>query len=186
MGAKNRKILSKAHFPPEIWTNVFEFLHTTKSFYSLYFLSKQLHSYPWKSFLKQLEFKMKEKTEFLEHFDFSYVSSLNLKGCEKISDNGLEHLKGIHTLNECQQITDKGLSHLKGIHTLNLRECKQFSDNGLEHLKGIHTLNLNECQQITDKGLSHLKGIHTLNLRECKQITDNGLEHLKGIHTLMK
>lgn len=53
-----------------------------------------------------------------------------------------EHLKGIHTLDllGCNEITDKGLQHLKGIHTLSVRYCNQITDRGLEHLKGIRNL----------------------------------------------
>src|SRR5436190_2136829 len=120
MKTKRRKVPNKAHFPPEIWIKVFEFLQTTKSFYSLYSLNKDLHNYPWKPTLRQVKFRMKRENESLEHFDFSYVSSLDLYECSRITDNELEHLKGIHTLDlsHCKQITDKGLGYLKGIHTL--------------------------------------------------------------------
>jgi hypothetical protein len=200
--------------PPEIWAHVFGFLHTTNSFYSLYFLSKRTHHFPWRNLLQQLEFVMKREMESLGHFDFSYVTSLKLCGwkygsgstgcntelqhlegvhtlnlsvCKKFSNVGLSHLKGIHTLliSECFQIGDEGLSHLKGIHTLDLSgNCKRITDAGLSNLKGVHTLNLSECYQITDKGLEHLKGILTLNLRGCHQVTDRGLEYLKGVHKL--
>jgi hypothetical protein len=147
MGTKSEKGLCKAYFPPEIWTNIFEFLRTAKLFYLLYTLNKELHNYPWKNILAQQEFRMKQEIESLEYFDFSYVSSLDL--------------------GESSQISDEGLSHLKGIHTLDLKWCEQISDKGLEHLKGIHTLNLTGCSQITDNGLGHLKGIHTLDLYNC-------------------
>ena len=56
--------------------------------------------------------------------------------CSKgIRDADLKHLKGIHTVNlrGCNRITDNGLEHLKGIHTLNLSWCKSITDNGLKH-----------------------------------------------------
>ena len=40
------------------------------------------------------------------------------------------------------KITDAGLKHLKGVHTINLSNCNQITDAGLEHLKGVHTINL--------------------------------------------
>jgi hypothetical protein len=165
MKSKRRKGMKKARFPPEIWANIMEFLDSTRTFYSLYFLNKELHSYPWKSSLNQLEFKMKQDIEFFAHYDFSYdfsyVSSLNLRGLRGFDDSEIQYLKGIHTLDlsDCAQITDKGLVHLKGIHTLSLCAFKQITDKGLVHLKGIHFLNLMYCRQITDKGLEHVKGV---------------------------
>ena len=43
-----------------------------------------------------------------------------MRGCELITDAGLAHLTGIHTLymSECARVTDAGLAHLTGIHTL--------------------------------------------------------------------
>jgi hypothetical protein len=144
MENKRRKKIGKATVPPEIWTNVFGFLNTTQSFYSLYFLCKDLHNYPWKRVLEQLEFKMKRGIGLWGNYDFSYVYSLNL------SDSG--------------HVTDNELKQLKGIHSLSLNGCEQFTDAGLEEIKGTHTLSLADCRQITDHGLSHLKGIHTLDL----------------------
>jgi hypothetical protein len=168
MEAKKRKG-STILIPPEIWTKVFEFLSTTKDFYSLYVLNKELHDYPWKSTVKQVEFKLNPNYESLEHSDLSYVSSSDLSEFRfYLTDEKLEilvkYIREIHGLNlGASQITDNGLSHLKGIHTLNLYFCKQVTAKDLEHLKGIHTLSLNACI-VTDEGLEHLKGIQTLDL----------------------
>jgi hypothetical protein len=40
----------------------------------------------------------------------------------------------------CRRITDAGLAHLTGIHTLDMSECERITDAGLAHLTGIHTL----------------------------------------------
>ena len=37
------------------------------------------------------------------------------------------------------RITDKGLEYLKGVHTINLWNCTKITDKGLEYLKGVHT-----------------------------------------------
>ncbi len=89
----------------------------------------------------------------------------------------------------CPGITDTGLAHLAGIHTLIMRECFWITDAGLAHLTGIHTLDISHGlfargPKITDAGLVHLVGIHTLDMRGCIGITDAGLTHLAGIHAL--
>ena len=57
----------------------------------------------------------------------------------------------------CTKITDKGLEYLKGVHTINLGNVQNITDKGLEYLEGVHTICLNNTN-ITDKGLEYLKG----------------------------
>jgi hypothetical protein len=45
----------------------------------------------------------------------------------------------------CAQITDAGLAHLTGIHTLDMSRCARITDAGLAHLTGIHTLYVRGC-----------------------------------------
>jgi hypothetical protein len=46
-------------------------------------------------------------------------------GCVRVTNAGLAHLTGIHTLDMtfCAQITDAGLAHLTGIQGLVMRSC---------------------------------------------------------------
>ena len=60
----------------------------------------------------------------------------------------------------CARITDAGLAHLTGIHTLDMRYCAGITDAGLAHLTGIHTLAMRGCPAIN--GLAHLRGTHAL------------------------
>jgi hypothetical protein len=46
-------------------------------------------------------------------------------------------------------ITDAGLAHLTGIHTLDMDGCTQISPVGLAHLTGIHTLLMYGCDRAT-------------------------------------
>ena len=73
-------------------------------------------------------------------------------------------------------ITDNELQNLKGVHTINLSFCDKITDNGLQYLKGVHTISLSGCNKITDDGLQYLKGAHTISLSGCDKITDNGLQ----------
>ena len=52
-------------------------------------------------------------------------------------------------------IADAGLEHLKGVHTIDLSWCKRITDAGLALLQGVHTINLWNCELITDAGLAH-------------------------------
>jgi len=81
-------------------------------------------------------------------------------------------------------VTDAGLEHLKGVHTINLTWCEKVTDAGLKYLNGVHEINLSDCEQVTNAGLKHLKGVHTIDLSCCYKVTDAGLEHLKGVHTI--
>ena len=116
-------------------------------------------------------------------------------GHTQVTGAGLEHLKGLTSLNKLSlmgtKITDAGLEHLKGMTSLtelNLISGTNITDAGMEHLKGLTSLNrlLLSNMKITDAGLEHLKGLTSLTslwLSNTK-ITDAGLEHLKGMTSL--
>ena len=114
----------------------------------------------------------------------------------KVSDAGLEHLKGLTQLQwlylDGTKVSDAGLEHLKGLtqlQRLDLDDTK-VSDAGLEHLKGLtqlQKLDLNGTK-VSDAGLEHLKGLtqlQSLCLDDTK-VSDAGLEHLKGLTQLQQ
>jgi hypothetical protein len=45
----------------------------------------------------------------------------------------------------CKRISDVGLAHLAGIHSLNMRGCTGVTGAGLPHLAGIRALNMHDC-----------------------------------------
>ena len=102
----------------------------------------------------------------------------------KITDAGLQYLKGAHTidLSSCRYITDQGLQYLIGVHTINLYGCCVFDNKWFQYLEGVHTIHLNDCGDgITEEGLQYIKGIHTMYL--CgyhSRIFLKGLECLKS------
>jgi hypothetical protein len=69
------------------------------------------------------------------------------------------------------QITDAGLAHLAGIHTLNMRGCTGITDAGLAYLAGIKTLDMSGCPGITDASLAHLAGVQELFMTGCNRAT---------------
>ena len=46
-------------------------------------------------------------------------------------------------------ITDAGLAHLTGIHTLDMSYCKRITDAGLAQLTGICRLDMFRCNPAT-------------------------------------
>ena len=75
-------------------------------------------------------------------------ASLDLTGCEQVSDHGLHALGGLTTLtslnlSNCRQVSDAGLRAVAGFTTLtslNFYMCYELSDNGLLALAGLTAL----------------------------------------------
>jgi hypothetical protein len=57
----------------------------------------------------------------------------------------------------CTEITDAGLAHLTGIHTLGLRGCARVTDVGLLHLRGIHALTIEGLKLIRGDCVAQLE-----------------------------
>lgn len=121
------------------------------------------------------------------------LESLDLKGCKKITDKGVEYLKENLSLKDlnlsCSNITNKSLEIVKEmpLHTLNLSYCKQLKTEGLMQLgeiSSLKSLNLNFCQ-VSDELLQYLKSLSLKNLEMAGTlITDEGLMQLKEMISL--
>ena len=70
-----------------------------------------------------------------------------------VSDADLAFLSGVTEVRadffECVRITDAGLAHLTGIHTLDMLGCPGITDAGLTHLAGIDSLDMRGCAPAT-------------------------------------
>ncbi len=76
------------------------------------------------------------------------LQTLNLRGCDNITDAGLLHI-----------------AELQQLQTLNLGGCDKITDAGLQHLatlQQLQELNLYNCPQITDAGLQHIGSLQQL------------------------
>lgn len=138
----------------------------------------------------------------LRHLSNNLASSLrhlDLTGCDKITDDGLEHLSKLSFLQYlnlmyCKKISDRGLEHLSKISSLQrlrLCDCWHITDEGLRHLSkltSLQHLDLSMCGDgITDAGLiylSELSLLQYLSICLCGKITDAGLEHLSKLSLL--
>jgi uncharacterized protein YjbI with pentapeptide repeats len=88
------------------------------------------------------------------------------------------------------KVTDAGLDHLKGmvnLEKLYLRDI-QVTDAGLERLQGLPNLSALRLggTQVTDAGLQHLKGLEKLEELDLNRtrVSDAGLRHLEGLTNL--
>lgn len=118
------------------------------------------------------------------------LESLNLNGCQKISDTGIEAITSC-----CPQlksfsiywnvrVTDRGLQHIvkncKHIIDLNISGCKNISDQGAQlvadNYPELESLNLTRCIKLTDDGLKSLLHkclfLQSLNLYALSSFTD--------------
>ena len=113
--------------------------------------------------------------------------TLNLYGCNKITDESVKELKNCHTLNLswCDKITDESVKELKNCHTLDLSNCDKITDASVKEIKNCHTLNLSWCNKITDESVKELKNCHTLNLSWCNKITDESVKELKIVENFI-
>ena len=97
----------------------------------------------------------KYKQEFYERYAHK-INTVKLNNNKPLDLSKFMKLKKLILPNNTL-LTDDDLQHLKGIHTLNLKYNKNITNEGLVNLKGIHTLNLCWNQNITNEGLVHLK-----------------------------
>jgi hypothetical protein len=113
----------------------------------------------------------------------------------KVTDAGLEHLRGLRQLNHLilvsEDITDDGIEHvavLSNLIYLHLGST-QISDAGIEHLvrlKGLKNLELRDAPAVTDAGLAQLATLPKLQWLSISHadVTDTGVAHLAAMDNL--
>ncbi|KAE9619500.1 hypothetical protein Lal_00015102 [Lupinus albus] len=124
------------------------------------------------------------------------LESLNLNGCRKISDTGIEAITSCcpqlktFTIYWNVRVTDTGLIHTvrncKHIVDLNISGCKNISDRGLqfvaENYPELESLNLTRCIKLTDDGLKQLLhkclSLQSLNLYALSSFTDESYKKI--------
>ena len=123
---------------------------------------------------------------------------LSLRACVNVTDNGIGHLKSLHSLKlldlERTQVTERGLRSLKSLtklEALGLDNTK-LTDAGLSELRAwpnLKRLFFKECPEVTDVGLGHIKNLNsleTLSFSKCSKVTNAGLEQLAGLSGLTR
>lgn len=131
------------------------------------------------------------------------LESLNLNGCQKISDKGIEAVTSccpklkVFSIYWNVRATDEGVKHLvkncKYIVDLNFSGCKHLSDKSLQlvadNYPELESLNLTRCVKMRDSGLQQVfvkcSFLQSLNIYALSSFTDEAykkisvLSHLK-------
>lgn len=116
----------------------------------------------------------------ISHLD---LYKLNLDFNEKITDDGISHMKNLQELNlsDNKQITDEGISHMNKLKRLYL--CgSNITDRGIydKDLTCLHT-----SKKITDEGISHMINMRVLYISSNhKNITDLGIKNMINMESL--
>ncbi|PIN07811.1 hypothetical protein CDL12_19630 [Handroanthus impetiginosus] len=115
---------------------------------------------------------------------------LNMNGCQKISDMGIEFITSCcpklkaFSIYWNVRVSDLGIKNLvkncKLVIDLNLSGCKNVTDESLkliaENYQGLQQLNLTRCVKLTDKGLQMIlvkcSSLLSLNLYALSSFTD--------------
>ncbi|KAF3579047.1 hypothetical protein DY000_02032321 [Brassica cretica] len=124
------------------------------------------------------------------------LKCLNLNGCQKISDGGIEaitsicpNLKAI-SIYWNVRVTDDCIRHLvnncRTIIDLNLSGCKSITDKGMqlvaESYQDLESLNITRCVKIKNDGLLHVlhkcSTLQTLNLYALSGFTDKAYKKI--------
>lgn len=129
------------------------------------------------------------------------LRSLNLRGCNKISDVSLKYgLKHIELnkllLSNCQQISLLGMDALvnncPAIEVLDLSDCYNISDQGIkiitEKLQRLRSLDISGCSQLTDHTIDAIivncECLETLSIYRCRRMYTDIEDRLSGVRTL--
>ncbi len=125
-----------------------------------------------------------------------HLLSLNLAGCNKITDDGIKPFASCSSLTSlqlggCNQLTDA--IHVLAIPTLrvlNLAGCSRLTNDGIipfAKLKQLAHVNLSFCPQLTDTGIiafSTCYSLISLNLASCTKLTYDGIKSLAACKEL--
>lgn len=130
------------------------------------------------------------------------LQTLNLNGCQKISDKGVEAMTSVCPgLRELSmywnvRITDLSIKHLlkncRHVTTLNLSGCKNISDQSLsmiaDNYPELQVLDITRCTKLTDVGLRKIlhrcNSLQSLNLYAVSSFTDKAYENLSFLARL--
>ncbi|XP_030563428.1 EIN3-binding F-box protein 1 isoform X1 [Drosophila novamexicana] len=129
------------------------------------------------------------------------LRSLNLRGCNKISDvslkYGLKHLElNRLLLSNCQQISLLGMEALvnncPAIEMLDLSDCYNISDQGIkiitEKLQRLRSLDISGCSQLTDHTIDAIivncACLETLSIYRCRRMYTDIEDRMSDVRTL--
>ncbi|EDV98406.1 F-box/LRR-repeat protein 2 [Drosophila grimshawi] len=129
------------------------------------------------------------------------LRSLNLRGCNTISDVSLKYgLKHVELnrllLSNCQQISLLGIEALvnncPSLEILDLSDCYTINDQGIkiitEKLKRLRSLDISGCSQLTDHTIDAIivncACLETLSIYRCRRMYTDIEDRLSGVRNL--
>ncbi|KAG0481922.1 hypothetical protein HPP92_010006 [Vanilla planifolia] len=130
------------------------------------------------------------------------LESLNLNGCQKISDIGIEAITSacpklrVFSIYWNVKVTDMSLQYLvencKHVVDLNLSGCKNISNQSMQligdNFKELEELNITRCIKVSDIGLEHVLRncslLRSLNLYALSSLTDRAYEMISCLSHL--
>ncbi|XP_017836020.1 EIN3-binding F-box protein 2 [Drosophila busckii] len=129
------------------------------------------------------------------------LRTLNLRGCNKISDVSLKYgLKHIELskllLSNCQQISLLGMQALvnncPSIEVFDLSDCYNINDQGIkiitERLTRLRSLDISGCTQLTDHTIDAIivncACLQTLTIYRCRRMYTDIEDRLSGVRSL--
>ncbi|GAB2233084.1 hypothetical protein Droror1_Dr00002299 [Drosera rotundifolia] len=140
---------------------------------------------------KHLELIKNKYSSSLQHLD-----NLNLNGCQKISDKGVEAITSVSpslkifstywNVRYVKNITDHSMQliadNYQDLESLNITRCIRINDFGLDHIlnscSSLQSLNLYALSRFTDKvysKISLLPHLRVLDLCGAQNLSDEGL-----------
>ncbi|GLT88354.1 hypothetical protein SLE2022_063840 [Rubroshorea leprosula] len=127
------------------------------------------------------------------------LECLNLNGCQKISDKGIEAITStcpklkVFSIYWNVRVSDIGVKHMvkncKHVVDLNLSGCKNLSDKALQlvadNYQDLESLNLTRCVKMTDSGLQQIllncTSLRSLNLYALSSFTDEAYKKISSL-----
>ena len=130
-----------------------------------------------------------------DHFEQYGLRSINLRGSDKITDNGLQYLRFCPALRKLNlensyKITSVGVINLtndcKFLKELNLSGCLGVGNNGFkaigDNLKSLEIIKLSGCRQIQSSSLISIfktsKLVHEIDVSYCGAVSDYEIKFL--------
>lgn len=146
---------------------------------------------------KHLELLKKKCSSSLQNLEI-----LNLNGCQKISDKGLEAITyacsnlRVFSIYWNGRVTDVGTQHLvkncKRVINLNFSGCKNISDKSMQLVadayQELESLNITRCTKLSDSGLQYIlrkcSSLKSLNLYALSSFTDEVYKNMSLLSQL--
>uniref|UniRef100_UPI00398EA77B F-box and leucine-rich repeat protein 13 isoform X2 n=1 Tax=Pristiophorus japonicus TaxID=55135 RepID=UPI00398EA77B len=126
----------------------------------------------------------------------SNLTHLRLRYCLRLTDSGIEWLKGLPALTNIDLTGDNiheqslsGLGKNSKLREFTVAECPGVNDNGLQKfyhkMVDLEYLDISHCLSVSDQSIKTLafccRRLISLNIAGCPQITDFSIKYLAGV-----